>query len=118
MVKSKILQWDAACFFVLILRTVMFFRPLRVFSTIVLLSLLVGFTKMGIDLSHQPNISASAQLALMRGLIILLIGLFRAAIATRLGPLNPNAIAGVKPDNFLPAENAGESIKKDTGAAG
>ncbi len=113
--KSKIVPWDAASFFVLILRTVMLFRPLRVFSPIVLLSLLVGFTKMGIDLSHQPNISASAQLALMSGLIILLIGMLGDAIATRLGHLNPNAIVGVKPDDLLPAEHDEEALKQETG---
>ena len=38
--KSKIVPWDAASFLVLILRTAMLFRPLRVFLPVVLLCLL------------------------------------------------------------------------------
>lgn len=99
--KSKIVPWDAGSFFVLILRTAMLFRPLRVFFPVVLITALAGLTKMAIDLSHQPNISASAQLALMSALLILLMGMLGDAIATRLGRLNPNAVVGVKPDNLI-----------------
>jgi glycosyltransferase involved in cell wall biosynthesis len=99
--KSKIVPWDAGSFFILILRTVMLFRPLRVFFPIVLIALIAGLTKMAIDLRHQPNISASAQLALMSALLILLIGMLGDAIATRLGRLNPNAVIGVKTDYLV-----------------
>ena len=63
--KSKIVPWDAGSFLVLILRTAMLFRPIRIFLPIVGLFLLYGLAKTGIDLSHQPNISASAQLAFL-----------------------------------------------------
>ena len=103
--KSKIVPWDAGSFFILILRTVMLFRPLRVFFPIVLLALVAGLVKMGIDLSHQPNISASAQLALMSALLILLIGMLGDAIAARMGRFNPNAIIGVQTDDYLPIQD-------------
>lgn len=103
--QSKIVPWDAGSFFILILRTVMLFRPLRVFFPIVLLALVAGLTKMGIDLSHQPNISASAQLALMSALLILLIGMLGDAIATRMGRFSPNAIISVQTDDSLPIQD-------------
>jgi len=83
----------------------MLFRPLRVFFPIVLMALAVGLTKMAIDLSHQPNISASAQLALMSALLILLIGMLGDAIATRMGRFNPNAIMGVQTDDSFPIQD-------------
>lgn len=103
--KSKIVPWDAGSFFILILRTVMLFRPLRVFFPVVLMALAVGLAKMGIDLSHQPNISASAQLALMSALLILLIGMLGDAIATRMGRFNPNSILGVHTEDAAPNQD-------------
>jgi hypothetical protein len=47
--KSKIVPWDAHNFAVLILRTAMLFKPLRVFLPLVVLCLLYGSVKMGID---------------------------------------------------------------------
>ena len=94
--RSKIVPWDAGSFAVLILRTAMLFRPIRVFVPVVFLCLLYGFVKMSIDLTHQPNISASALLALMSALLILLIGMLGDAIATRLGRLNANPVLGVQ----------------------
>lgn len=94
--RSKIVPWDAGSFAILILRTAMLFRPLRVFLPLVLICLAYGFTKMAIDLTRDPNISASALLALMSALLILLIGMLGDAIATRLGRLNPNAAVGVQ----------------------
>lgn len=99
--RSKIVPWDAGSFFALILRTVMLFRPIRVFFPIVLVCLSYGIAKMVIDLIHQPNISASAQIALMSALLILLIGMLGDAIATRLGRLNPNAIVGVQTNDLV-----------------
>jgi hypothetical protein len=94
--KSKIVPWDAGSFLVLILRTAMLFRPLRVFLPIVLLCLLYGFAKMIMDLSRHPNISASALLAFMSALVILLIGMLGDALATRLGRFGQNAVTGVQ----------------------
>ena len=114
--KSKIVPWDAGSFFILILRTVMLFRPLRVFFPIVLMALTAGLAKMAIDLSHQPNISASAQLALMSALFILLIGMLGDAIATRMGRFNPNAVIGVHREDCLPNQDRAsqDQQSKDT----
>lgn len=84
---SKIVPWDAANFLVLILRTAMLFKPLRIFLPVVMVCLAYGIIKMAIDLSHQPNISASALLALGSALQILLIGMLGDALAARLGRL-------------------------------
>jgi hypothetical protein len=70
----------------------MLFRPLRVFMPVVILCLLYGIVKMTIDMTRDPNISASALLAFVSALIILLIGMLGDALATRLGRLNTNAI--------------------------
>lgn len=91
--KSKIVPWDAGTFFMLILRTVMLFRPLRVFLPIMVACLLYGIVKMSFDLTHQPNISASALLAFMSALIVLLIGMLGDALAMRLGRLGVQATA-------------------------
>jgi len=101
--KSKIVPWDAGSFLVLILRTAMLFRPIRIFLPIVGLFLLYGLAKTGIDLSHQPNISASAQLAFLSALLILLIGMLGDAIAMR-GRLNPTAVVGVARDDLVVTE--------------
>ena len=101
--KSKIVPWDAGSFLVLILRTAMLFRPIRIFLPIVGLFLLYGLAKTGIDLSHQPNISASAQLAFLSALLILLIGMLGDAIAMR-GRLNPTAVVGVSRDDLVVTE--------------
>lgn len=96
--KSKIAPWDAASFLVLILRTAMLFRPLRVFLPVVLMCFAYGVIKMAIDLSHQVFISASALLALGSALQILLIGMVGDALATRLGKLNVQARGVVQGD--------------------
>ena len=98
--RSKITPWDAGTFAVLILRTAMLFHPLRVFLPLVMLSLLYGVTKMTLDLIRDPNISASAQLAFMSALLILLIGMIGDAISTRLGRLSPNAVASARPRDW------------------
>ncbi len=97
--KSKIMPWDAGAFAILILRTAMLFRPLRVFLPLVLVCFLYGLGKMVVDLvfMRDPNISASAILSLLSALFILLIGMLGDSIATRLGRLNPNTVASVKP---------------------
>jgi glycosyltransferase involved in cell wall biosynthesis len=102
--KSKIVPWDAGSFAILILRTAMLFRPLRVFIPVVLLCLLYGFVKMSIDMMRDPNISASALLAFVSALIILLIGMLGDALATRLGRINPQ-ILGVRTAEFVNSED-------------
>jgi len=93
--RSKIVPRDAGSFLVLILRTIVLFRPLRIFLPIVLLCLIYGFTKASVDMVRDPNISASAILAFMSALLILLIGMVADALATRLGRLLPNTVRGV-----------------------
>lgn len=98
--RSKIVPRDAGSFLILILRTAMLFRPLRVFLPLVLVCFSYGVVKMIIDLMRDPNISASALLALMSALLILLIGMLGDAIASRLGRLSPNAVVGVQAKEF------------------
>ncbi len=111
--RSKILPWDAGSFLVLILRTAMLFRPIRIFLPVVVFCLLYGFIKMSIDLTHQPNISASALLAMMSALLVLLIGMLGDAMATRLGRLNANAVAGVQTIEVLAQEDRGRSAASE-----
>ena len=94
---SKIVPWDAGTFAVLILRMAMLFRPLRVFLPLVALCLIAGTIKMSIDMTHDPNISASAVLAFLTALQLLLIGMLGDAMTTRLGRLSPNGVFGVQP---------------------
>jgi glycosyltransferase involved in cell wall biosynthesis len=91
--KSKIVPWDAGAFLVLILRTALLFNPYRVFLPAMLLCLVYGTTKMVIDLTHDPNVSASAILAFLSSLIILLTAMLGDAVATR-GRLSSRAILG------------------------
>ena len=109
---SKIMPWDAGSFAILILRTTMLFRPLRIFMPIVILCLLYGAVKMTIDMIRDPNISASALLAFMSALIILLIGMLGDALAARLGRLN-SQIVGVRTADFVEFDQgAGEKEAK------
>jgi len=99
--KSKIVAWDAGSFAILILRTAMLFRPLRVFVPLVMVSFLYGLVKMIIDLTHDPMISASAMMGFMSALVILLIGMLGDAVATRMGRLNQNLVAGIQMRELL-----------------
>ncbi len=101
--KSKIVPWDAYAFAVLILRTAMLFHPLRVFLPLMLISLSYGVLKLLADLLwfEDRNMSASAMLAFLSALLILLIGMLGDAIATRLARLNSNLVAGVKPRHSI-----------------
>ena len=103
--RSKIVPWDAGSFAILILRTAMLYRPLRVFVPLALVCLTYGLLKMVFDLTHDPNISASALLAMVSSLLIVLIGMLGDAIATRLGRLNPNAVTGVRPKDVVEMES-------------
>jgi glycosyltransferase involved in cell wall biosynthesis len=99
--RSKIVPWDAGSFVILVLRMAMLFRPLRVFLPLALVCALYGLAKMAIDLAHDPNISASAVLALLGALQLILVGMLGDAIATRLGRLRPNAVLGVQPKEMV-----------------
>src|SRR5262249_20376823 len=99
--KSKIVPWDAGSFAILILRTAMLFRPLRVFVPLVSVCFTYGFVKMIIDLRHDPMISASSMMGFMSALVILLIGMLGDAVATRMGRLNQNLVAGIETRELL-----------------
>lgn len=109
--RSKIVPWDAGSFLILILRTSMLFKPLRIFLPIVIVFAAYGIIKMAIDLTHQPNVSASAVLAMICALLVLLIGMLGDVISTRLGRFSPNAIVGVRRNDAteMEAERRGES---------
>jgi glycosyltransferase involved in cell wall biosynthesis len=97
--RSKIVPWDAGSFLILILRTSMLFKPLRIFLPIVVVFATYGIVKLAIDLTHQPNVSASAALALICALLVLLIGMLGDVISTRMGRFSANAIPGVANDD-------------------
>jgi len=103
--KSKIVPWDAGSFAILILRAAMLFRPLRVFLPIALMCFSYGVIKMTFDIFRDPNISASAILAFMSTLLIVLIGMLGDAIATRMGRLNHSMVEGVRPKDFIEDED-------------
>ena len=68
---------------------------------IVMIFAAYGIGKLAVDLTHQPNISASAALALICALLVLLIGMLGDAIATRSGRFSPNAIRGVRQNDAI-----------------
>lgn len=98
--KSKIMPWDAGSFAVLIMRVAMLFRPLRVFLPIALLCIAYGIIKAGVDLTHDPNISASAIFAFVSALMMVLVGMLGDAVATRLGRFNQQSAMGVRPKEY------------------
>jgi len=104
--RSKIVARDAGSFAILILRTAMLFRPLRVFVPIVQLCFAYGVIKAFIDLVivGDRNVSTTAMLGLMSALIILLIGMLGDAMATRLGRLSANAVVGVRAPELVEFE--------------
>ena len=79
----------------------MLFRPLRVFVPLVMVSFTYGLAKMVLDLRHDPMISASSMMGFMSALVILLIGMLGDAIATRMGRLNQNLVAGIQMRELL-----------------
>lgn len=98
--KSKIMPWDAGSFAVLIMRVAMLFRPLRVFLPIALVCILYGVIKSGIDMTRDPNISASAIFAFVSALMMVLVGMLGDAVATRLGRFNQQSAMGVRPKEY------------------
>jgi glycosyltransferase involved in cell wall biosynthesis len=99
--RSKIVPWDAGSFAILILRIAMLFKPLRVFIPLALVFLAYGLAKMTIDMFRDPNISATAILALMGAMQLTLVGMLGEAIASRLGRLNPQTAFGVRPKELV-----------------
>ncbi len=108
--KSKIMPWDAGSFAVLILRVAMLFRPLRVFLPLAVACILYGTVKAFIDLTHDPNISASAIFAFVSALMMIMVGMLGDVVATRLGRFNQFAVMGVRPKEI---ELSDEPAEKD-----
>ena len=104
--RSKIAPWDAGNFAVLILRTAMLFRPLRVFLPLVVACFTYGTIKMTVDMLRDPNISASALLAFLSALQLLLIGMLGDAMVARLGRLSPNSVFGAQPRELAAGSDA------------
>jgi glycosyltransferase involved in cell wall biosynthesis len=99
--KSKIMPWDAGSFAILILRVAMLFRPLRVFLPIAAACIFYGIIKTVFDLSHDPNISASAIFAFVSAMMLILVGMLGDAVATRLGRFNQRTALGVRPREYV-----------------
>ena len=115
--KSKIMPWDAGSFAVLIMRVAMLFRPLRVFLPIALVCILYGLIKAGIDLTRDPNISASAIFAFVSALMMVLVGMLGDAVSTRLGRFNQYAAMGVRPREYeLKEDSTQNELKLYTGS--
>jgi glycosyltransferase involved in cell wall biosynthesis len=79
--KSKIKPIDALNFFILILRTTTYFRPLRIFVPLALLLLAAGLWKLAIDVFVYDRTSATSVLLGLGGLHTLSIGIVADLIA-------------------------------------
>lgn len=101
--KSKIVPWDAGSFAILIFRVAMLFRPLRVFIPLALMCIAYGAIKAFTDIVilHDKNISASAILAFVSALTMVLTGMLGDAVATRLGRFNQHSALGVRPKEYV-----------------
>ena len=97
------MPWDAGSFAILIFRVAMLFRPLRVFIPLAILCLAYGIIKAIVDItvSHDPNISASAILAFVSALTMVLTGMLGDAVATRMGRFNQHSALGVRPKEYV-----------------
>jgi glycosyltransferase involved in cell wall biosynthesis len=109
--KSKIVPWDAGSFAILIFRVAMLFRPLRVFIPLAIFCIGYGVVKTGFDMTHDPNISASAILAFVSALIMVLTGMLGDAVATRLGRFNQYAALGVRPKEYVEVDETDEDLE-------
>lgn len=111
---SKIVAWDAGSFAILILRIAMLFKPLRVFIPLALVCLVYGVTKGTIDMFRDPNISASAILALISAMQLTLVGMLGEAIASRLGRLSPQTAFGVRPKELMEFKAETEELEESS----
>lgn len=107
--KSKIVPWDAGSFAILIFRVAMLFRPLRVFIPLAIFCIAYGVIKTTVDMTRDPNISASAILAFVSALIMVFTGMLGDAVATRLGRFNQYAALGVRPKEYVEVQDEAAS---------
>jgi hypothetical protein len=71
---------------------------------------------MSIDMVRDPNISASAMLAFISALLILLIGMLGDAMAARLGRLNQNTVASIQTRQLLADRSASATVSEIAGS--
>ncbi len=109
--KSKIVPWDAGSFAILIFRVAMLFRPLRVFIPLAIMCITYGVLKSVFDMTRDPNISASAILAFVSALTMVLTGMLGDAVATRLGRFNQYAALGVRPKEYQEFSDESPALK-------
>ena len=109
--RSKIVPWDAATFFMLIVRIAMLFRPLRVFFPVVLTFVGYGILKGTWDYIQNQFISQTAILAMVAALQFLLMGLIADAVATRLHRTGAETYKGIRQEALQrrPARDASSS---------
>jgi len=81
--QSKIKPFDAIGFFILILRTITYFNPLRIFAPIFLLLLLLAIGKSAYDIFWLGNITDTSTLLWLMSLQVLLIGLVADLVVKR-----------------------------------
>lgn len=112
--KSKIVPWDAGSFAILIFRVAMLFRPLRVFIPLAIFCIAYGVIKTSVDMFRDPNISASAILAFVSALIMVLTGMLGDAVATRLGRFNQHSALGVRPKEYVEVQDESTSLEAVT----
>jgi glycosyltransferase involved in cell wall biosynthesis len=112
--KSKIVPWDAGNFAILIFRVAMLFRPLRVFIPLAIFCIAYGVIKTTVDMTRDPNISASAILAFVSALIMVFTGMLGDAVATRLGRFNQYAALGVRPKEYVEVQEDPVSLETAT----
>jgi len=82
--KSKVKARDGFDFVNLILRTIMYFNPLRIFAPVALFLMGIGVLKFVYDLFNEPylNITPSVIFVFLSGLQILAIGMLADLIRT------------------------------------
>jgi len=81
--QSKIKPFDAIGFFILILRTISYFNPLRIFAPIFLMLLLLAIGKSAYDIFWLGNITDTTTLLWLMSLQVLLIGLVADLVVKR-----------------------------------
>ena len=81
--QSKIKPVDAIGFLILILRTVTYFNPLRIFAPIFLMLLLLAIGKSAYDIFWLKNITDTTTLIWLMSLQVLLIGLVADLVVKR-----------------------------------
>ena len=116
--KSKIRPRHAYDFTILILRTIVFFNPLKVFLPLGMYVAVAGLVKLGYDISRD-NLSESAVLGLLGAMVIWAVGLLadqNARVAMNLGHIAAQRARDVAPEHRAPEHRAPEHRAPERGA--